>query len=62
MEKVSLTKECEKICIKDYSPSQTDTFQMQVACKREKVHHIMHILAVLKKCLTDLFYEKSQYT
>lgn len=36
MGKVSLTTECGKIRIKNYSPSQTDTFQMEVACKREK--------------------------
>lgn len=47
MGKVSLTKECEKVGIKNYSPSQTDTFQMQVACKREKEHYIKHILHVL---------------
>lgn len=36
MGKVSLTTEREKIFIKNYSPRQTDTFQMEVACKREK--------------------------
>lgn len=36
MGEVSWTTECEKIGIENYSPSQTDTFQMEVACKREK--------------------------
>lgn len=44
MGEVSLTTECEKICIKNYSPSQTDTFQTEVACKREKGTSYKHIL------------------